>query len=83
MLNDLSQHAAASITYSGSKMDMHVYTDSDWSSGRNTRRSTSGYVVCMAGGPVDRSPISRESSYQRRSVIVMLRPYVREYMRDK
>ena len=54
MLNYLSHHAAMSITYSGSKIyDKHVYTDCDWSSDGDTRRSTSRYVVCMAVGPVD------------------------------
>ena len=29
-----------------------MYSDSDWASDLNTRRSTSGYVVMMAIGPI-------------------------------
>ena len=47
---------------------MHVYAYCDWGSDRDTRRSTSGYVVCMAGGPVDwiskRQPIVTVSSIE-------------------
>ena len=42
-----------SINFSGSKINMHVYTDSDWDSKMKTRSSTSGYVVRMTGGPVN------------------------------
>ena len=52
-MNYRLHNAAMSITYSGSKINMHIYTGSDWGGDRDTRRSTSGYVVCMAGGPVD------------------------------
>jgi hypothetical protein len=31
---------------------MYVYSDSDWGSDLDSRRSTSGYVVMMAGGPI-------------------------------
>jgi len=53
VLNYLSRHPANAIKYSGCKLRVHVYTDSDWASDRDTRRSTSGYVVMMAGGPVN------------------------------
>jgi hypothetical protein len=52
VLNYLSHHPAVSICYSGSKLDLHAYSDSDWGSDRDTRRSTSGVVIIMAGGLV-------------------------------
>ena len=53
VLNYLSHHPSTGITYSGCKLDLHLYTDSDWASDKDTRRSTSGFVVLMAGGPVN------------------------------
>ena len=32
--------------------DMHVFTDADWADDVLTRRSTTGYVVFDAGGPL-------------------------------
>ena len=32
---------------------MDVYTDIDWASDKDTRRSTSGFVVLIAGEPVN------------------------------
>jgi len=40
------------IEFSGSMFDMHVFTDSDWAGDVLTRRSTTGYVVFAAGGPI-------------------------------
>ena len=45
------------ITYGGpqygpQKLDIRLYTDSDYAGDRHTYRSTSGYVVFTAGGPV-------------------------------
>jgi heptaprenylglyceryl phosphate synthase len=31
---------------------MHIFTDSDWAGNELTRRSTTGYVVFAAGGPI-------------------------------
>ena len=53
VLNYLSQHSAVCIRYSGSSLDLHVYSDSDWGSDKDTRRSTSGVLIMMAGGPVN------------------------------
>jgi hypothetical protein len=53
VLNYLSHHPAISICYSGTALNLHVYTDSDWASDRDTRRSTSGGIVIMAGGPIN------------------------------
>ena len=41
------------IHYGGSSLGLHVYTDSDWAGDLDTRRSTSGYVVLMAGAPIE------------------------------
>ena len=51
VLNYLSQHPAVCIRYSGSSLDLHVYSDSDWGSDKDTRWSTSGVLIKMAGGP--------------------------------
>ena len=40
------------INFSGSDFDMHVFTDADWAGDTLTRRSTTGYVVFGAGGPI-------------------------------
>lgn len=53
VLNYLSHHPANAIKYCGCKLRLHVYTDSDWGSDRDTRRSTSGFIVMMASGPVN------------------------------
>ena len=53
VLNYLSHHPAVALCYAGSKLDLHVYTDSDWGSDKDTRRSTSGVVVIMAGAPIN------------------------------
>jgi hypothetical protein len=41
-----------SLTFSGRSLDMHIFTDSDWAGDVLTRRSTTGYVVFAAGGPI-------------------------------
>ena len=53
VLNYLSQHPALCIRYSGSSLDLHVYSNSDWDSDKNTLRSTSDVLIKMAGGPVN------------------------------
>jgi len=40
------------LLYSGSSLNLHMYSDSDWASDLDTRRSTSGYVTMMAGAPI-------------------------------
>ena len=40
------------IRFSGSKFDMHIFTDADWAGDQLSRRSTTGYVVFAAGGPL-------------------------------
>jgi hypothetical protein len=53
VLNYLSNSRNKGIRYHGTKLQLHVYTDSDWGSDKDTRRSTSGFIVMMAGGPVN------------------------------
>jgi hypothetical protein len=40
------------IIFSGSKFDLHVFTDADWAGDRVTKRSTTGYIVFAGGGPI-------------------------------
>ena len=53
VMNYLSQHPDVCIIYSGSRLDLHMYTDPDWGSDKDTRRSTTGALIKMAGGPVN------------------------------
>jgi hypothetical protein len=48
----LKKSKKTGLFYSCSSLNLHVYSDSDWASDLDTRRSTSGYVVMMAGGPI-------------------------------
>lgn len=50
-LNYLAENKFKGLLYSGTVFNMHAYCDSDWASDLDTRRSTSGYVVLVAGGP--------------------------------
>ena len=40
------------ITFSGSKLDLHAFSDADWAGDLDSRRSTTGYVLYAAGGPI-------------------------------
>ena len=40
------------IKFSGSMLDLHIFTDADRAGDVLTRRSTTGYVVFAAGGPL-------------------------------
>jgi hypothetical protein len=40
------------IYFKGTMFDMHIFTDADWAGCVLTRRSTTGYVVFAAGGPI-------------------------------
>ena len=48
----LLHNCTKGIVYSGSRLDMRGYTDSDRGSDKHTRRSKQGYVVVMAGVPL-------------------------------
>ena len=41
-----------SLTFSGSKLDLFVYCDSDWAGDLDERRSTSGHVFIFGGGSI-------------------------------
>jgi len=40
------------LRYHGTSLNLRAFTDSDWAGDLDTRRSTSGYVVMMANGPI-------------------------------
>jgi len=40
------------ITFSGSTLDLHAFSDADWAGDLDSRRSTTGYVLYAAGGPI-------------------------------
>jgi hypothetical protein len=52
VLSYLSRTRRRGLMYRGSVLNFHGFTDSDWGSDKDTRRSTSGYLVIMAGAPV-------------------------------
>ena len=39
------------ITFSGSLFDLYVFSDADWTRDRTKRRSMTGYVILICGGP--------------------------------
>ena len=50
VLNHLSQRLDVCFRYSGSRLVLHVSTDSSWGSNKDTRRSTTTVLIMMAGG---------------------------------
>jgi hypothetical protein len=52
VLSYLKLTAARGLCYSGRHLNLHGYSDSDWASCVDTRKSVSGWVVMMAGAPV-------------------------------
>mmetsp|Transcript_25719 Transcript_25719/g.48242 ORF Transcript_25719/g.48242 Transcript_25719/m.48242 type:complete len:863 (-) Transcript_25719:324-2912(-) len=52
VLNYLAYTPLRGICYTGSRLNLHAFCDSDWASDKDTRRSTSGVLVLMAGSPV-------------------------------
>ena len=40
------------IEYSGDKLNLHAFSDSDWAGDLDSRKSTTGYVLLAAGGPI-------------------------------
>ena len=52
VLEYISNTYDVGITYRGHAMDLHGYSDSDWAGDLDTRRSTTGYLAFMAGGPI-------------------------------
>jgi hypothetical protein len=52
LLRYLNGHSECVIAFKGSAFDMHCFTDADWGGDILTRRSTTGYIVFAAGGPI-------------------------------
>ena len=56
LMTYLMQHVRGTVSkgiqFSGSMFNMHIFTDVDWAGDVLTRRSTTGYVVFAAGGPL-------------------------------
>ena len=52
VLNYLHTFPGLGIRFQAGTLQLHAYTDSDWAACLRTRRSVSGNVVFMAGGPV-------------------------------
>ena len=44
--------AERGIRYTGNDLRVYAYSDADWAGDLDTRRSTTGYVVYAAGGPI-------------------------------
>ena len=44
--------AERGIRYTGDDLRVYAYSDADWAGDLNSRRSTTGYVVYAAGGPI-------------------------------
>ena len=38
--------------YTDRKLNLHAFSDADWAGDLDSRRSTTGYVVFAAGGPI-------------------------------
>jgi hypothetical protein len=52
VLQYLKLTSARGLRYSGSVLNLHGFSDSDWASCLDTRKSVTGWVVFMAGAPV-------------------------------
>jgi hypothetical protein len=52
ILDYVSNTLDVGIVYRGTVWDIHGFCDSDWAGDIDTRRSTTGYLTFMAGGPI-------------------------------
>lgn len=53
VLRYLKGHQNLGISYTkGGELDLHAYSDSDYAGDKSTAKSTSGFVIFMAGAPV-------------------------------
>ena len=52
LLQYLSNTVEKGIRFSADSFDMHIFTDADWAGDQITRKSTTGFVVFAAGGPL-------------------------------
>ena len=60
------------IVYGGETLDIEGYSDSDWAGDKESRKSTSGYIFMLNGGPV--------SWYSKKQAIVALSSTEAEYI---
>jgi hypothetical protein len=52
LLRYLNGQPQCVIEFKGNKLDLHAFSDADWAGDILTRRSTTGYIVFAAGGPI-------------------------------
>ena len=52
LLRYLNANQECRIEFSGKTLDLHGFSDADWGSDIITRRSTTGYIIFAAGGPI-------------------------------
>jgi hypothetical protein len=52
LLQYLSATLDKGIRFSGRMFDLHIFTDADWAGCLISRKSTTGYIVFAAGGPI-------------------------------
>ena len=52
MLLYLKATPTVGIKFSGPELNLFAFSDADWAGDLDSRRSTTGYVVYAAGGPI-------------------------------
>ena len=52
LLQYLRRTSHYGIRFTATKFDLHAFSDADWAGDKITRKSTTGYVVFAAGGPI-------------------------------
>ena len=52
LLRYLNANMECEIEFSGTELDLHGFSDADWAGDIITRRSTTGYIIFAAGGPI-------------------------------
>jgi hypothetical protein len=52
LLRYLNGQRLCMIEFKGSELDLHAFSDADWAGDILTRRSTTGYIIFAAGGPI-------------------------------
>ena len=52
VLSYVKHTAHIGIQYTDRKLNLHAFSDADWAGDLDSRRSTTGYVVFAAGGPI-------------------------------